>query len=70
MRKLFQKAAFFDRDGTINVDIEYLHKPEDLEFVSGVPELIKMYNDMGHKVIMITNQSEITHVITGESDYE
>lgn len=53
------KAAFFDRDGTINVDTGYLYEPEKLEFIPGVPELIRKYNDEGYLVIVITNQSGI-----------
>ena len=53
------KAAFFDRDGTINVDTGYLYQPEKLEFIPGVPELIRRYNESGYLVIVITNQSGI-----------
>lgn len=53
------KAAFFDRDGTINVDTGYLYEPEKLQFIPGIPELIKKYNDEGYLVIVITNQSGI-----------
>ena len=53
------RAAFFDRDGTINVDTGYLYEPEKLKFIPGVPELIKKYNDEGYLVIVITNQSGI-----------
>ena len=34
------KAAFFDRDGTINVDKGYVHRIEDFEFIKGMPEFI------------------------------
>ena len=30
------KAVFLDRDGTINVEKNYLHKIEDFEFLPGV----------------------------------
>lgn len=30
------KAIFLDRDGTINVDKNYLYKIEDWEFIDGV----------------------------------
>lgn len=53
------KAAFFDRDGTINVDTGYLFEPEKLKFVPGVPELIRRCNEAGYLVIVITNQSGI-----------
>jgi D,D-heptose 1,7-bisphosphate phosphatase len=53
------KAAFFDRDGTINVNTGHLHVPDKLEFIPGRPELIKHYNDAGYKVIVVTNQAGI-----------
>lgn len=53
------KAAFFDRDGTINVDVHYLHRPEDLQFIDGMPAFIKKWNDWGYKVIVVTNQAGI-----------
>lgn len=62
------KAAFFDRDGTINVDIGYLHRPEDIEFVKGTPELIRRYNDDGWLVIVVTNQSGIARGMFTEQD--
>ena len=62
------RAAFFDRDGTINVDIGYLHRPEDIEFIRGVPELIRKYNDEGYLVIVITNQSGIARGMFTEED--
>lgn len=53
------RAAFFDRDGTINVEVNYLHKIEDFKFVDNMPEFIKKWNDWGYKVIVITNQAGI-----------
>ena len=58
-----RKAAFFDRDGTINIDTGYLYEPEKLEFVKGIPELIKEFNQKGYLVIVITNQSGIARGI-------
>jgi|AntDeeMinimDraft_5_1070356.scaffolds.fasta_scaffold10577_2 histidinol phosphatase-like enzyme len=31
-----RKAAFLNRDGVINVDHGYVHRPEDFEFVEGI----------------------------------
>ena len=53
------KAAFFDRDGTINVDKGYVQRIEDFDFIKGMPEFIKKYNDEGYKVIVVTNQAGI-----------
>ncbi|MFC2341925.1 MAG: D,D-heptose 1,7-bisphosphate phosphatase, partial [Selenomonas artemidis] len=29
------KAIFFDRDGTLNVDVDYLHDPADFVWTEG-----------------------------------
>lgn len=34
------KAAFFDRDGVLNVDKSYLYKIEDLEWIDGAKEAL------------------------------
>lgn len=62
------KAAFFDRDGTINVDVHYLHRPEDLKFIDGMPQFIKKWNDWGYKVIVVTNQAGIARGYYTEED--
>jgi len=51
------KAIFIDRDGTINVNVEYLDNPEDFQMYPGVGEGIKLLKDSGYKIIIITNQS-------------
>ena len=62
------KAAFFDRDGTINVDVHYLHRPEDLKFIDGMPQFIRKWNDWGYKVIVVTNQAGIARGYYTEDD--
>jgi D-glycero-D-manno-heptose 1,7-bisphosphate phosphatase len=62
------KGAFFDRDGTINVEVNYLYKIEDFQFIKGVPQLIKHYNDEGYKVIIVTNQAGIARGYYTEYD--
>ena len=53
------KAAFIDRDGTINANIGYIDNPDNFNMYSGVAEGIKLLNKDGFKVIIITNQSGI-----------
>ena len=67
-RAPINKAAFFDRDGTINVDIHYLYRPEDLKFIAGMPEFIRKWNDWGYKVIVVTNQAGIARGYYGEKE--
>jgi D-glycero-D-manno-heptose 1,7-bisphosphate phosphatase len=53
------KALFLDRDGVINIDHGYVHKPEDFEFVQGIFELVRVAKTKGYKVIVVTNQAGI-----------
>lgn len=62
------KAVILDRDGTIIVEKNYLHKPEDLEIISGVAAAISKMNALGYKVIVITNQSGIARGYYTERD--
>lgn len=62
------KAVFLDRDGTINVDTGHLYKTEDLVFIKGIPEFIRKYNELGDKVIVITNQAGIAKGYYTEED--
>ena len=52
-------AVFVDRDGTLNRLIPYLYRPDEFEWVPGVPEAIKRLNDVGILVIVVTNQAGV-----------
>ena len=64
------KAIFLDRDGTINVDRNYIYRITDFEFIPGVPEALKKLQDAGFKLIIITNQSGIARGYYTVQDYE
>lgn len=53
------KAIFLDRDGVINHDTNYVHKIEGFEFISGSKEAVKLLNQAGYKIFIISNQSGI-----------
>ncbi|UUV19373.1 D-glycero-beta-D-manno-heptose 1,7-bisphosphate 7-phosphatase [Fusobacteria bacterium ZRK30] len=54
-----KKCVFLDRDGNINVEKDYLHKVEEFEFIDGAREAIKIFNDLGYLVVVVTNQSGV-----------
>lgn len=64
------KAIFLDRDGTINVEKNYLHCIEDFEFIPGVIEALKIFQDLGYCLIIVTNQSGIARGYYTEEDFE
>jgi histidinol-phosphate phosphatase family protein len=53
------RAAFLDRDGTIAKDVYYCRRPEDFVLLPTVSEAIRLLNENGFKVVVITNQSGI-----------
>lgn len=62
------KAIFLDRDGTLNIEKNYLYKKEDFEFIKGMPEAIKKWNELGYKVVVVTNQSGVARGYYTEKD--
>lgn len=64
------KALFLDRDGTINVEKNYVYKIEDFEFQPGIFDLIKKYQNDGYLIFIITNQSGIARGFYSENDFK
>ena len=65
-----KKAIFLDRDGTINVDKDYLYKIEDFQFEPKADEALKILYDLGYILIIVTNQSGIARGYYSEEDVE
>lgn len=59
MNTIRKRAVFFDRDGTLNVEKNYLWRIEDFEFFPGVPNAIRQLNRAGVLVVVVTNQSGV-----------
>ena len=53
------RAVFLDRDGTLIVEKNYLHRPEDVEIFPGAGGALKKLSDAGFQLIIVTNQSGI-----------
>lgn len=62
-----RRAAFFDRDGTLNVDEGYTHAVDRLEFIQGAVETIRRFNDAGWFVFVCTNQAGVARGLYDES---
>lgn len=52
-------AVFLDRDGTINEEVAYIHEPEKFKLLPNTLEGIKRFQDMGYRIVIITNQPGI-----------
>jgi len=53
------RAALLDRDGVLNIDVGYAHRPDQLAFVDGASEAVRRLNQAGWRVIVVTNQAGV-----------
>ncbi|HUI31748.1 MAG TPA: hypothetical protein VLX91_16185 [Candidatus Acidoferrales bacterium] len=66
------RAIFIDRDGKINIDKDRLTGSDQVEFIQNSPEAISSANNLGLKVVVISNQSGVARglVTTGQVDLD
>lgn len=62
------KAVFFDRDNTLIIDKNYMHKVEDLKFFPDTFSALKIIQDKDFKLFIVTNQSGIGRGFFTEKD--
>ena len=49
-------AVFMDRDGTLNVEVDHLSSPEQLQLIDGTAEAVRQLNRAGVLAVCVTNQ--------------
>jgi D-glycero-D-manno-heptose 1,7-bisphosphate phosphatase len=62
-----RKAAYLDRDGTINEEVDYLREANQLRLIPGAAEAIRRLRQQGWLAIVVTNQSGIARGYLSES---
>jgi D-glycero-D-manno-heptose 1,7-bisphosphate phosphatase len=65
-----RKALFLDRDGVINADHGYVHRPDQVQFCDGIFELVRQARRRGYAVVVVTNQAGIGRGHYGEADFQ
>jgi D-glycero-D-manno-heptose 1,7-bisphosphate phosphatase len=60
-------AVFFDRDGVLNEDIGYAHRPDQLRWMPGAREAVKRANDAGFFTFVVTNQAGVARGLYDEA---
>ncbi|MBN9546636.1 MAG: HAD-IIIA family hydrolase [Alphaproteobacteria bacterium] len=67
---LHRPAVFFDRDGVLNLDEGYTHKPDALHWNPGAVAAVRAVNAAGWYVFVVTNQAGVGHGHYGEKDVD
>lgn len=62
------KTVFLDRDGTINVEKNYLYRKEEFEFIEKAPQAIALLKNSGYRVIVVSNQAGVARGYYQEAD--
>ena len=62
-------AVFLDRDGTLNEEVGYLSRPEELRLLPGAAAAVAQLNAKGIPVVVVTNQSGIGRGYYGWQDF-
>jgi len=64
------RALFLDRDGVVNHEVGYLHRPEDVRWIDGIVPLCRTAMKLGYKLVVVTNQSGIARGFYSMTQYE
>lgn len=64
-RRYPQKAVFLDRDGTLNVQTDYVRTPNELVVYPDAGEAVRRLNEAEYRVVIVTNQPVLAR---GECD--
>lgn len=65
-----RKAIFFDRDGVVNVNTNYVYKISDFKFMDGFLEFFSVCKKGGFLALVVTNQSGINRGFYSERDFK
>lgn len=63
------RAAFIDRDGVINEELGHVHRIADFHLLPGVSQGLRLLQDHGWMLVVVTNQSGIARGIYREDDF-
>ena len=64
------RGLFLDRDGVINEESGYLHRIEDVRFVTGIFSLCRVAKSLEYKIFVVTNQAGIGRGLYTKKDFQ
>ena len=63
-----KKAVFFDRDGTLIREKNYLKDPAGVELLEGAAECLRVLKERGFLIVIVSNQSGVARGMMTEED--
>jgi D-glycero-D-manno-heptose 1,7-bisphosphate phosphatase len=63
-----ERVIFLDRDGTLNEEVHYLHKKEDLRLIEGAADALCRFRKSGYRLVVVTNQAGVARGYYQEED--
>ena len=63
-----ERVIFLDRDGTLNEEVHYLHKKEDLRLIEGEADALCRFRKSGYRLVVVTNQAGVARGYYQEED--
>jgi len=63
------RGLLLDRDGVINVDHGYVHRIDRFDFTPGIFELVRLAQDLGLRIAVVTNQAGIARGYYDEAQF-
>jgi D-glycero-D-manno-heptose 1,7-bisphosphate phosphatase len=65
---LLRPAVFLDRDGTLNENLDYLTRPEEMRLLPGAGEALQRLRAAGFACVVVTNQSAVGRGMISDAD--
>jgi D-glycero-D-manno-heptose 1,7-bisphosphate phosphatase len=62
-------ALFLDRDGVVNIDVQFLHRIEECRFSDGIFDVTAEFARRGFAIVIASNQSGIARGLYGEATF-